>query len=159
MLKAKQMNQHALDVKAIQEANRFIYQAFETLDFKAAGEYLTEDCDYITANGIRLKGRAAYIRAHKELMSNLRFKGAKVEVDITDVRFLNEKTVVVIAREAVSFRWQTKKTPHHRSINTAVWVKEPTGKWKMATVHNCRIQKKGWLANWLIKSRQACFYI
>ncbi|WP_166670712.1 SgcJ/EcaC family oxidoreductase [Olivibacter sp. XZL3] len=147
------MNQHTLDVKAIQEANRSIYQAFETLDFNAAGEYLTEDCDYITAKGMRLKGRAAYIRAHKELMNNAVFKGAKVEGDITDIRFLNEKTVVVIARESINFRWRKKITPHLVSINTSVWVKELTGKWKMTAFHNCRIQKKGWLAKWLMRDR------
>lgn len=152
-LKTKQMNQHSLEVRAIQEANRSIYQAFETLDFKTAGEHLTEDCDYITFNGMHLKGRAAYIRAHKELMSNFMFRGAKLEGDITDIRFLNEKTVVVIARGAIKFRWQKKVAPNRLSINTSVWVKEPTGKWKMAAFHNCRIQKMGWFTKWLMKRK------
>src|SRR5690606_33560859 len=136
-LKASHMLQHAMDVKAIQEANRAVYQTFETLDFKTPDEHLTDDCDCIRVHGMHAKGRAAYVRAHKELMNNFMFKGAKLEGDITDIRFLNEKTVVVIARGAIKFRWQKKVAPNRLSINTSVWVRDPSGKWKMTAFHNC----------------------
>lgn len=147
------MKENDKDVAAIQDANRAIYRAFETLDFKSAGVYLTEDCDYITYNGMHLMGRAAYIRSHQELMHNFMFRGATLEGNITDIRFPNEKTAIVIARGAIKFRWQKKVPKSRQSINTSVWVKDAKGVWKMTSFHNCRVKPLGWFAKWLFKKK------
>ena len=143
------MNTEA-NMKAIRQANTEIYKVFETLDFKAAARYITEDCDYITFNGMHLKGRAAYIQAHEELMNNFMFKGAKLEGQIQQIRFPNETTAIVIATGAIQFRWQKKAPQSRQSINTSVWVKDPEGQWLLTAFHNCRIKKIGRFASWLL---------
>jgi uncharacterized protein (TIGR02246 family) len=138
-------------IKAIQQANLEIYKSFETLDFSTASRYLSEDCDYITFNGMHLKGREEYIRAHEELMNNFMFRGAKLEGQIEQVRFLNETTAIVIATGAIRFRWQKQAPQSRQSINTTVWVKNTAGEWLLTAFHNCRVKKIGRFAGWLLK--------
>lgn len=138
------MENNTSAIAAIQQANEAIYRAFETLDFKTAGHYLTEDCDYITFNGVHLKGRAAYIALHEALMNNFLFRGARLEGQIEQIRFLNDTTAVVIATGAIRFRWQKKAPQSRRSINTSVWIKQEA-QWRLTAFHNCRIKKMGWL--------------
>jgi len=139
------------DIKAIREANESIYKAFETLDFKAAAYYLTDDCDYITFNGMHIKGREEYIRSHAELMNNFVFRGAKLEAHIDQLRFLNDTTAIVIATGAIRFRWQREAPKNRQSINTSVWIKTSEGEWRLTSFHNCRIRKIGRFARWMMK--------
>lgn len=140
-----------LEIEAIKEANQHIYRAFETLDFKAAAYYLTEDCDYITFNGMHIKGREAYIRMHENLMNNFVFRGARLEGQIEDIRFINDTTAIVIATGAIRFRWQRQAPKSRQSINTSVWVKTSEGEWRMTSFHNCRIKKTGAFARWMMR--------
>ncbi|NML37889.1 SgcJ/EcaC family oxidoreductase [Chitinophaga sp. G-6-1-13] len=133
------------EMKAIRQVNEEIYRSFETLDFKGAAVHLTEDCDYITFNGMHLKGRQEYITSHEQLMNNFMFRGAKLEGEIDQMRFLNDRTAVVIARGAIRFRWQKKAPQSRHSINTTLWIKNNEDQWQMAAFHNCRIKKPGWL--------------
>lgn len=138
-------------IEAIKRANLEISNSFETLDFRSASRYLTEGCDYITFNGTHLKGREEYIRVHEELMNNFMFRGAKLEGEINQVRFLNETTAIVIATGAIRFRWQKKAPESRQSINTTVWVRNDSGDWQLTAFHNCRVKKIGRFANWLLK--------
>ncbi len=96
------------EINAIRQANNAIYHSFRTLDFRGAAVYLTEDCDYITFNGMHLKGREEYITLHEQLMNNFMFKGARLHGQIEQVRFLNENVAIVAATGAIRFRWQKK---------------------------------------------------
>ncbi|PSL44986.1 uncharacterized protein (TIGR02246 family) [Chitinophaga niastensis] len=138
-------------IEAIQQANLEICKSFETLDFRAASRYLADDCDYITFNGMYLKGREEYIRVHEELMNNFMFRGAKLEGQIKQVRFLNETTAIVISIGAIRFRWQKQAPQSRQSINTTVWVKNTAGEWQFTAFHNCRVKKIGRFAGWLLK--------
>lgn len=140
-----------VSIEAIQQANLEISNAFETLDFTNASRYLTKDCDYITFNGIHLKGREEYIQAHEELMNNFMFRGAKLEGQIEQIRFLNETTAIVIATGGIRFRWQKQVPKSRQSINTTVWVSDAAGEWQLTAFHNCRIKKIGRFAGWLLK--------
>jgi uncharacterized protein (TIGR02246 family) len=140
------------ETNAIMQANEAIYQSFETLDFRQAAAHLTEDCDYITFNGTHVKGREAYVKMHEQLMNNFMFRGAKLDGLIEQVNFLNEHTAVVIASGAIRFRWQKKAPESRQSINTTVWVRNADGQWQMASFHNCRVKKMGWLARWVMSA-------
>lgn len=139
------------DIKAIEKANFEIYRSFKTLDFTAASLHLTEDCDYITFKGTHIKGRRAFIQMHEELMNNFMFRGARLEGDIEQVRFLNDTTAVVIATGAIRFRWQKKVPAGRHSINTTVWVKYKKEEWQMASFHNCRVKPMGAFAKWMMR--------
>jgi uncharacterized protein (TIGR02246 family) len=140
-----------LETAAIKEATQHLYTAFETLDFKAAAYYLTEDCDYITFNGQHIKGREAYIRMHENLMNNFVFRGAKLEGHIEDIRFINDTTAIVIATGAIRFRWQRQTPKNRQSINTSVWIQTSEGEWRMTSFHNSRIKKTGPFIRWMMK--------
>src|SRR6218665_1992064 len=89
------------DIKAVLKINSRICKAFETVDFRGAAAYLTPDCNYITFNGDYLKGRYAYVKTHEELMNSFFFRGARLEAQVTEARFLNDDTAVVIATGAI----------------------------------------------------------
>lgn len=139
-----------IEINAIKQANEKIYRSFETSDFKTAAELLTEDCDYITFNGMHLKGREAYVETHEQLMNNFWFRGAKLEGQIDQLRFLNDRTAVVIARGAIRFRWQKTAPSGRQSINTTLWIKNESDQWQMAAFHNCRIKPTSRFATWLM---------
>ena len=129
------------NIEAIKHANEEIYKAFETLDFRTAAQHLTPDCDYITFNGMHLRGRDEYIQSHEEMMNNFMFKGARLEAQLQRIRFLNDTTAIVIATGAIRFRWQKKAPRSRQSINTTVWTKNEQGEWQLTAFHNCRVQK------------------
>ncbi|HVI44474.1 MAG TPA: SgcJ/EcaC family oxidoreductase [Chitinophaga sp.] len=142
---------YAQNIQAIGRANENLYRAFETKDFKTAAQYLTEDCDYITFNGMHLKGRQAYIDTHEQMMNNFIFRGAILDGKIEQIRFLNDTTAIVIATGAIRFRWQ-KKTPENRlSINTNIWTKNESGQWQLTAFQNTRVKKIGRMAKLLMK--------
>ncbi|MEC5144806.1 SgcJ/EcaC family oxidoreductase [Chitinophaga sp. 212800010-3] len=136
---------------AIREANNAVCSAFETLDFRAAADYLTPDCTYVTFNGMLLRGRNEYIQVHEELMDNFMFRGAHLEGSIDDIRFLDNNVAIVIAHGAIRFRWQKQAPQSRQSINTTVWEKQPDGRWLMTSFHNCRVRKIGAFARWLMR--------
>jgi len=140
-----------LEIAAIKEANQHIYNAFETLDFKAAAYYLTDNCDYVTFNGLHIKGRGAYIRLHENLMNNFVFRGAKLEGQIEDIRFINDSTAIVIATGAIRFRWQRQAPKNRQSINTSVWIQTSEGEWRMTAFHNSRIKKTAPFVRWMMR--------
>ncbi|CAL1517668.1 SgcJ/EcaC family oxidoreductase [Chitinophaga sp. MM2321] len=137
-------------ITAIAQATAHINQSFETLDFKGAANYLTEDCDYITFNGHHLQGRAAYIELHETLMNNFMFRGARLEGVVKEIRFLNDTTAVVIATGAIRFRWQKEAPQSRQSINTSVWVYDETGQWLLSAFHNCRVKEFSRFSRWLL---------
>lgn len=139
----------AYEMNAIKAANNALYHAFRTLDFRGASANLTEDCDYITFNGMHLKGREEYVTLHEQLMNNFMFRGARLHGQIQQVRFLDENVALVIATGAIRFRWQKKVPESRQSVNTTVWLKSPEGQWQMSAFHNCRIKKMNWLAKWI----------
>ena len=62
--------------EAIKHAYDTIFKTFESLDFRAAANCITADCDYITFNGLHLQGREAYLQSHEEMMNNFMFRGS-----------------------------------------------------------------------------------
>ncbi|SEW52138.1 YybH family protein [Chitinophaga arvensicola] len=137
------------EIDAIKQANNAIYHSFRTLDFRGASVYLTEDCDYITFNGMHLKGREEYIRLHEQMMRNFMFRGARLQGEIEQVRFLSDHVALVVAKGALRFRWQKKVPDSRQSVNTTVWMKNQEGQWQMSAFHNCRIKKMSRLARWI----------
>ncbi|NSL87857.1 SgcJ/EcaC family oxidoreductase [Chitinophaga sp. Mgbs1] len=140
----------AFEFNAIQQINNEIYRCFETQNFRSAAHHLTSDCDYITFNGEHLRGRDAYVTTHEQLMNNFIFRGARLEGHIEQIRFLNDRTAVVIAYGAIRFRWQKKAPESRQSVNTTLWIKNGEDHWQMATFHNCRVKKISRFAQWLM---------
>lgn len=142
---------HEANMEAIKHAYDKVFKTFETLDFNAAAHCLTEDCDYITFNGMHLQGREAWLQSHKEMMNNFMFRGAKMEGQLQKIRFVNDTTAIVIATGAIRFRWQKKAPESRQSINTGIWVKNDLDEWQLTAFHNCRIQKIPFIGRVMMK--------
>lgn len=105
-------------------------------------EIFTEDCDYITFDGVHLKGIEENYKAHLSLSSLWIFKGVRLEGKVISIRFPNEQTAIVIMKGALIFRWQKKASPSRMSINTTVLVLDGSS-WKVCAFQNSRIRQPG----------------
>ena len=83
----------------------------------------TEDADYVTFQGLRLKGRNEITEVHEKLFKGI-LRDSKMVVVEQEQKFLTSDVAIVHRIGAVLMRWQ-KKTPKGRlSINTNVVVKQ-----------------------------------
>ncbi|MBZ4187255.1 SgcJ/EcaC family oxidoreductase [Niabella beijingensis] len=114
-------------------------------------DLFTEDCDYITFNGQHLKGIEENFDAHVHLSNLKLFRGAVLESDLLQIKFVNPDTAIVIATGGIRFRWQKQLPQSRRSINTNVFIRQQNGDWKIASFQNSRIRKPGWLQRLLSK--------
>ncbi len=97
----------------------------------------TEDADYVTFQGLRLKGRNEITEVHEKLFKGI-LRDSKMVVVEQEQKFLTPDVAIVHRIGAVLMRWQ-KKTPKSRlSINTNVVVKQ-NGEWKVAAFQNGRV--------------------
>lgn len=118
-------------------------------DADAFGSCYTEDCDYVTFNGMHLKGRRQNVELHREMLNGFLFRGSRLEGRIEDLRFLNGTTALAHGTGALLMRWQKKSPKSRLSINTTVLVKID-GAWMITAFHNCRIREMGRFARWLM---------
>ncbi|MDB5036195.1 MAG: hypothetical protein JWQ98_3436 [Chlorobi bacterium] len=137
------------DAAAIRELFTRMNDAWHQGDADAFSSIFTEDCDYVTFNGMHLKGRAETVEVHRGMFNSFMFRGARLEGSMTQLRFLNDTTAIVHTVGALLLRWQKKVPESRRSINTTVLVKQD-GRWLITAFHNCRIRKMGRLATWLM---------
>lgn len=129
------------DEKLIRELFEALCTAWNHADGESYGACFSEDADYVTFNGQHLKGRNAIAESHQELFQGV-LKGSSLSGEIVNLRFLTPEVAVFQAVGAVKLRWQKKVPESRKSINTNVVVKQ-NGEWKIASFHNCRIQKPG----------------
>lgn len=128
----------ANDTIAIQDIFASQAVAWNHEDWDAFADCFTEDADYVTFNGMHLKGRQDIADSHRMLFSGV-LRGSKLEGDITAMRFLTSDMVIVHQVGAVKLRWQKNAPKGRQSINTNVVVKY-NGEWKVASFHNCRVK-------------------
>ncbi|WP_223830196.1 SgcJ/EcaC family oxidoreductase [Paenibacillus arenilitoris] len=101
----------------------------------------TEDADYVTFQGQRLKGRQEIADVHEKLFKGI-LKDSRMTTAEQELKLLTPEVAIVHRVGAIRMRWQ-KKTPKSRlSINTNVVVKRD-GEWKVAAFQNGRITGPG----------------
>lgn len=64
-----------------------MFEAWERGDGEAYAACFTEDCDYITFNGIHLRGRAENFRLHSALFRTV-LRGSQLSADIESIEHL-----------------------------------------------------------------------
>ncbi|MET7999994.1 SgcJ/EcaC family oxidoreductase [Nonomuraea glycinis] len=119
-----------------QEIHNLIDSVYETWNAGDAAAYaalFTEDADYITYFGLRLKGRQAIDEGHRDLFK----MPIKIEaVDEPSVRMLSDTVALVIATGASVVNGE--REPGRDSVLTYTAVHTPEG-WRFASFQNTRV--------------------
>ena len=119
-----------------QEIHKLIDGVYETWNAGDAAAYaalFTEDADYITYFGLRLKGRQAIDEGHRDLFK----MPIKIEAaDEPSVRMLSDTDALVIATGASVVNGE--REPGRDSVLTYTAVHTPDG-WRFASFQNTRV--------------------
>ncbi|MFC3165616.1 SgcJ/EcaC family oxidoreductase [Ciceribacter thiooxidans] len=129
----------ARDMAAIRGLINDMARAWNAGDGAAYADVFTRDCDYVTFNGERLRGRDAVARSHQNLFDT-HLKGSRLIVENVDVRPINNDVALVHCTGNSMLRWQKKAPKSRKSLQTLVATRTEYG-WRFAAFHNTRIFK------------------
>jgi uncharacterized protein (TIGR02246 family) len=118
------------DMEAIAKAGEAFVEAFHNGDARAVAAFWTEDGDYTTLHGHRLKGRKAIEKAFTERFSE--HKGLKLRIASETLRFV---TPDVAIEDGVTEVFHPDGAPPSRARYTAVHVRKD-GQWQLSSVRD-----------------------
>ena len=98
-------------------------------DAGAYAECFTEDSDYVTFNGMHLRGRAENREAHGPLFRSV-LKGTRIDPVVEDLAFLAPDVALL----------HTASTARGKSLQTFVIVKRD-GQWQIRAFQNTRVRR------------------
>jgi uncharacterized protein (TIGR02246 family) len=102
-------------------------------DPEAYASVFTPDADYITFLGSRYKGREAIATSYVPLFRKL-LKGSRLQIDISQVRFLTPDVALIHANATVVKKARQRNRRNAR-VNTSVAVRID-GRWRLAASQN-----------------------
>jgi uncharacterized protein (TIGR02246 family) len=105
-----------------------LYDAWARGDGEAYAACFTEKSDYITFNGLHLRGRAENTELHSALFRSV-LKGTKLSAEIEDIELLSSGVALV----------HTVGSGRKKSYQTYVLVKSDT-EWLIRSFQNTRVQ-------------------
>lgn len=111
-------------------------EAWARGDAAAYADCFTEDSDYVTLNGMHLRGRAENREAHAPLFRSV-LKGTRIDPAITNLSLLAPDVALV----------HTASSTRGKSVQTFVIVKRG-GQWRVRAFQNTRIRR---LSIWLTR--------
>jgi uncharacterized protein (TIGR02246 family) len=110
-------------------------------DAQAYGACFTEDCDYVSFDGSRARGRADVVSSHAKLFAGV-LHGSALVGEVESVRHLDPDVALVHGTGSVRVAWR-RTTPRRRlTRNTITAVRTAQG-WRFAAIHNGRIRPVG----------------
>lgn len=125
---------------AIRETLSRLYDAWTRGDGEAYGQCFAERSDYITFNGMHLRGRAENAALHGALFRGV-LKGTKLSAEIRSIDLLSSSIALV----------HTEGSGRKKSYQTYVLVKSG-GDWLIRSFQNTRVQPLSiWITGWAQK--------
>ncbi|CAM5649991.1 hypothetical protein GCM10010329_10190 [Streptomyces spiroverticillatus] len=143
------ITQHTTDenaVRALFERNRLAWA-----DTAAFGATFTEDADYVTFFGGRMRGRTAIEEGHRGLFEGV-LKDSRLFAEIDSVTFPAPDVALVHSRGAVLKGKQVKPSARALSVQTYVLVRDAGsgGEWRIRAFQNTRSRPRvEAFSNWL----------
>jgi uncharacterized protein (TIGR02246 family) len=117
-----------------------LYDAWARGDGQGYAACFTEKSDYITFNGIHLRGRAENAELHGALFGSV-LKGTKLSAEIEDIDLLSSQVALV----------HTVGSGRKKSYQTYVLVKSDA-EWLIRSFQNARYQPLSvWITRWMQK--------
>lgn len=98
----------------------------------------TPDCDYVTQDGIYLKGKKSIAHYHQQLFSGAR-KSVQLINEVEHIRFLSPDLALVFCT-ITRFSWQHDAPVTKQTACNAIAVQQD-GVWKIEALHHCAIAK------------------
>lgn len=124
------------DERALSELLARLSDAWARGDADAYAACFTEDSDYLTFNGMHLRGRAENRDAHAPLFRGV-LKGTRIDPSITGLSFLPPDVALV----------HTASSARGKSVQTFVIVKRG-GQWQIRAFQNTRFRR---LSVWMTR--------
>jgi uncharacterized protein (TIGR02246 family) len=126
-------DEHRADKDAIRELIDRQIRCWAAGDAQGYASVFASDADYITFLGSHYKGRAAIAASYGPLFNKV-LKGSRLDLQITQLRFLTPDVAIIHAKGAVLKR---KRRRGRRSIrvNTTIAVRTD-GRWQLAASQN-----------------------
>lgn len=119
-----------LDEQAIRALPRYLEEAWNRGDAISYAASFTDDCDYVSADGSRLTGRASNAEHHVRLFDSVLY-GSRLRLRNMTVRFITSDLALMHADASVSMPWETAAPRKRRSLHTYVVVRTDDG-WRIA---------------------------
>ena len=116
-------------------------QTWTAGDAAAYGRCFTSDCDYVSFDGYRERGREAMVASHDKLFRGVLFGSALVG-QVESIRHLGDGVAVMHATGSVLVAWRRRLPRRRLTRNTIVVVRGPEG-WRCAAIHNGRVRPVG----------------
>jgi len=108
-------------------------------DAQAYGACFTPDCDYVSFDGARARGRAPVIESHDKLFRGVLFGSALVG-EVESIRYLSDDVALVFGTGSVLVAWRSQLPRRRLTRNTIVAVRRPEGGWRFTAMHNARVR-------------------
>ncbi|MFF0746140.1 SgcJ/EcaC family oxidoreductase [Streptomyces sp. NPDC004111] len=140
------------EVRAHFEKNRLAWA-----DTDAYGATFTEDADYVTFFGGRMRGRHEIEEGHRGLFEGV-LKGSRLWAAVDSVVLPAPDVALVHARGGVLKGRRTRPSARARSVQTYVMVRGADGEWLIRAFQNTRRRPRveafsNWLAGFAPKQR------
>lgn len=123
---------------AARELFRRMCEAWTAGDAEAYGHCFTEDCDYVSYDGSRARGRREMVENHDRLFRGV-LSGSALVGEVESVRPVGEGLAVVHATGSVLMPWRSSLPRRRLSRQTLVVVETADG-WRVAALHNGRVR-------------------
>ena len=109
-------------------------------DGQAYAECFTEDSDYVTFNGLHLRGREENAKVHQALFDGV-LKGKRIDPLVEGISFLAPGVALL----------HTASSARGKSLQTLVVVKRD-GQWQIRAFQNTRIRRFSlWMTRRIVK--------
>jgi uncharacterized protein (TIGR02246 family) len=117
------------DERAVRALLARLVDAWARGDAEAYADCFTEDSDYVTFNGIHLRGREENREIHAALFRGV-LKNTKIDAPVTDLAFLSPEVAVV----------HTAGSARGKSLQTFVIMKRDR-QWRIRAFQNTRVRR------------------
>jgi uncharacterized protein (TIGR02246 family) len=124
----------ALEVRAIPQQ---IVDGWNRGDGDDVASAYADDGVLVAGHGVVKRGRAQIASYHRDLFATS-LKGTKLLVQVTNVRFLDARTVILQTEGGILWPGETTLAPRNRGIQSFVAVKKDTG-WRVVLFQNTRV--------------------
>jgi uncharacterized protein (TIGR02246 family) len=121
-----------IDEDAIRKLVDRQMQAWAAGDPEAYASVFTSDADYVTFLGSHYQGRTAIAASYVPLFKKL-LKGSRLDIEITQLRFLTPDVALILADAAV--HRARRRNRRAARVNTSIAVRHD-GRWQLAASQN-----------------------
>jgi uncharacterized protein (TIGR02246 family) len=141
------------DANAVRSLLDRMRDAWSRGDALAYADCFSQDSDYVTYNGIHLRGRKENAELHDALFRGV-LKGTRLSATIESLTFLSSDVALIQTVGSGAKRGQAGSR-RRKSIQTLIVVKQD-GQWRIRSFQNTRIRPFSvWLTRQIAKRQRA----